>query len=597
MTLSPEQQELVDKYAIKDVSPSSPKQHHGLSADQQALVDKYEIKDAPPSSALGNFGRGALSSLTDAANFLVHPFTHPLGSHGPHVDIPQLQGGDPDSLSYGLGQLAAGIPVYGATDVGVAKLAGMAPKLIRRAVSSAPVRSLVSGALSGAALSAPGNRTTGAALGGILGPIGTGVGQLAGRGVRSLVQTPAYHKLFQGLSRELGESESPLTELGQHVAKNYKWLKGINDNNYEQVFGGLLNHKIGMEDLPKYMNAYNDAKNITLKGSSPEELEKEMGGRTYWGLSGTVKKGLNPHRINDLRSDILKEKRGAFATGNHAEAKEYSGLADALHEDLKNYLMKNAPEHYPYYREAQEFYKSHILPFDQHRGAQNIVKVLKETGNLKTPNGVEVLTKPGNELHASNFVSTDPYSDDTSKLESLGTLLQNSLGNPDKEKAAELTKNVLFRKDTLPNSESYDIEKYLSRYGKMKPNTRDALYDTEHQSMLDALGSYKKRMGKGGKLMKHLSKLGAGIAAGGALGAAVGPHLGAHELMSALMGMGGGAVGAYNIPHAALETAMKVLPDDPHKLIRYLQPYHSSVLSRNIVPGLAMGGIGINQGK
>ena len=584
MTLTPEQQALEDKYRLD--KPSA------LTPEQQVLEDKYRLPS--PSSDLSQFGKGVLTSLSNVGNFLAAPFLHPLGAHGPHYQIPVPAGGDPNRLAYGAGQFVAGLPMYIGTDLGLARAAEMGPRILKGLAYDPLVRSTISGAISSGALASPGHRGIEAGIGGLIAPLSVGVASGAGNTLKNLLRSPIYHKISNLLLGRLGKGEEPLTELGSEIANNYKQLRGISNQNYDDVFMGLRDHKMGIEDLENYERELNNIKNpkVLKKIDAPTiaELEKEMGGRSYHGVAGKIKKGLAPYRIHDIRSELEEAKRDALANNESKLYHHYSNLSNALHNDFEKYITKEAPNIFPLYREAQDFYKSRLVPFQKHYGANKLIKTLREEGELREPNGIEVLSRPGKELIQSNFVPK--AKENVSMLHDLSRLLQSPEGVPNQAKAAHLSRNVMFNKAINPKTGEYDIDKYLKEYGKLGNKQKEFLFSPEEKAILDNLNEYdeKKSTAKGKALISQLGRLASTTLGGAILGEEVGPHLGLHGTNPGLIGAWLGLKGSPLIQKGVSRAAYQLLPNNlPRLNYMLMSRYHPGMIGGEILPAATTG--------
>jgi len=575
---------------IRDVLNSMPDEKSAKNNNLSENDIKEGLKKVTlPPSGMGNFARGFVNPLVQLLNVTpdsINSLLAAAGSNKKLPDIPQIPGGDSQSGAYTLGNIASYIVPGIGTDRLLARSAMNAPKLIAPFLQKALPRTMIGGATTGAAMAPTNQRTEGALWGLAGGPAGLAVGK-AIHLPKFLLGTPAFQKLSDIISPSLGETDSPLMKTATAIANNYNKLKDMSNNLYNK-FGDLLKgHKIDVGDLPAYQNAYKSIldKSGIDKEFSPENLTNSMGGQSYWNVTGKIKKGVSMDEINKIRSGLLTAKRDAFNSDNSTLGKKYGALADALHDDMQNYMQKNAPEAFPAYRQAQDFYREKIVPFDEHQGASQIASLMD-----KNKGDINALYTQGDKLNINDFRPSGNSSEDMTRLNKLAKVLQSPQGQPDYKQAADLSKGLIFKEAAPDKAENFDISKYIKKYNSLTEDQKNFIFSSDENEILKNMKEFQKRKGSSSeKFINSLGKLIGSVAAGGAAADVIGGHAGISPLTSALIGMAGGAAAHQPISQGATSLAADLLPSSKKLLLHLLSPYKENVITKQVMPALGTG--------
>ena len=568
----------------------------GVDALKEQGVDvlspqQYEAHQHPVRSSLENVGRGFASDFINLAN-ITPPvlLTRELAKHGylhGSGKIPQIPGGDPHSLSYGLGEMGGALIPFGGVDMLLEKIASKSPRVASAILKNPYVKSILSGGLVSAGIAPEGQRTEAGALGAAFGGAGQGVSDLFKGLGGGKIKAAAAQKLASLVQPYLGKVDNPTGDTANAIVNSYKDFKGISDSNYHKIFDGLSGHKIGIEDLPQYEKTYSNMFKPPSDATTPDDLLKEMGGRSVRGLAGLEKKGLSPNRVNEIRSELLNEVRDNKIKNESAVARKYSHLADALHGDLQNYFKKIDPALLEKYRGAQDFYRNNIVPFHEHPQSKKILTALKSNNALDNLGDTDDFTRLGGELKSSQFIPS-PGSKDVKRLNMLSPIVRDIEHDPLGDyTAAQLGKGMVFEKAAPDKEGEFDIKKYLKIYKGLGEKQKNFLFSNPEQHILNTLKDYHTTKDEEKKLIPALFKGVGSVLGGAALAGTVGGRLGMGELVPALVGGGAAALKSKAISQGMINMIGKLLPEDMSKLTAILNKSGAQGAPTKIIKQLA----------
>jgi len=615
MVLTSEQQELIDKYATPIDNPNTIKK---LTPEQQELIDKYAT--LIPISSASEMHRQLSQSLQspherelhDITAGLVNPWIN-MANLIPHVNISRMHRYNPNSKTSFMADVAGNVLPFltgeGAIATGASKIPEiaeglkLAPSVISRMghLSSSLMRpsslrtAIVSGGLS-AATAKEGQRGVEGALGALSGGALHGLGYLAGQGMHSLKTTPIIKKAvkaFQPPITALLPEDSAKTASNE-IAASYAKALNNSDDLYANatVAADLKGIKFSKNDLPNYNRVYGEQlrdKKLPDRGVKspsemleplsnpyeisklilPEELQKEL-------QEAMHENTLKPTTIQNERSKLLKMGRGA-----QIGKEEYNDLAHALKLDYLKKMDAEDPRLGDAYIKANDFYRDTIKnKFHAH-------KAFKKMKNALTV--MPGYSEDVNDLYKLNWHGESPQSlinnlVPSSRNQGMEQLedFQNDLMGGDKEKTAQLAKDLMFSKYTTPlNGEptpeeietpnyKFNMYKFLTHYNALGNKQKDYLFNKEERDILNKFASHRDKLKKPGLIKTGMKKLGAGL-----LSYLTASHSGMGTPGS-LAGAAAGALLARPVESAADSAAQAILPSELKKLIPKLNPYQAS---------------------
>lgn len=633
--------------------------------------EEAEVKDIPTASR-GQLGRAAIQAISspteqrlhDVYAGLVNPWINALNLI-PHLNIHQIQRYHPGSLPSVLGEIEGGILPFATGEGAVAAGAGMLPKIAEGVgiggrlgkgaekiadLFSKPsaLRSAGAGALAGASTTPTGMR----------GPAALGAGVLAGatHGLGSAV-SDIVHKIPTGarVQKAVSLYKVPISDNPNEAVENatkqiaHNYAEDLNEAraNYANVLGDADNQvAFGPNDFPNYTKKYREFENIKALPAGvtrPGDISANLGAKVGMGAVARTPEEeeanlkawmegkpdlsplpdlslVRPSEVHAMKSRLLRQGFQSKARGDYTESNKQMQLAGALGEDLLKKLGERKwripgeegkeedfmPLQEGYLR-AQRYFKDHIMPYRNHAAFKKMVNALEPA---RTEDDVSKGLFSLN-WHGKRPESVIPNLVPTSK--DAGTELlrnfQNDLMRGNKEKTAELARNLMFSKYASPfygnlekgeialNGHKFNIKDFLDHYKKLSQSQINYLFTPEDKHVLNTLAPYSKKLKEPHAITQVAKK-----ALGASLGYLTGAHVGGGSHVAKGLGEIAGAALAEPVERRANKTAQMLMSNELDKLLAGIgRPVVADRFTRlpaSLGVGLtqaALGGAGYNE--
>lgn len=638
--LTPEQQAFLDKYEIKTPQATTTSTNQPLTPEQQAFLDKYEIKpkdtgmrlqaslkkdlSTPESQKLHDFTAGIVNPWINMANLI------------PYLHLKTMQPYQKGSLYDVAGNLVGGIAPFLTGEGAIVKGVSYIPKFLETlgatgkgldAVKSAaaiaqrasPLRSAAVGSAIGYAASPDEQREQNALMGGLSAGLLHGAGLGLGAGSNYLLKTPVMKKAVQYFEPPLsvGTPAEGAKEASEAIADNYTLARKKAEDMYNDstVAANLKGVKFNKNDFPSYAEEYKRQQESQelpttrvispdnlIKKTAPEEktpslleLPKSLKDELMKKDVGGEPQTLLPTQVHKMRSDLRRYARSA-PSGFDRDA--YNKLANALNRDYSNKVAETDERLATDYDKANNYWRDVIKgKFENH-------KAFKKMKNALTilP-GSPALEDDISNLHKLNWHGADP-SDLINNLiprnnksgASILESFQNDLMNGDKEKTAQIAKNLMFSKyiKSLNGGEltpeeietpnyKFNMYQFLKHYGDLGEEQKNYLFKPEERKVLNILEANKNSIKKPG-ILQNLAKKGIG----GLLGYAVAAKSGG-TIPTKVMAELSGAALASPVERAAHGAAQLFLPSELKGLLPKLESYQPNFKTTRLPAALSLG--------
>ncbi len=450
------------------------------------------------------FGGNLANEVIDMANFLPgavdYMKQHVVGGKKilpliPHFNVKQ---GPAAKLGTAFGYLPVGVGAEKLVAKGLKKL----PSIIKGAERISPfakrmTTSIIGNTAAGALTSPEGERTTGAVSGGIGGALGQAVPELASKGMS-------------------GFKEAMIPEAAR------KYLSTFSENPSFNKNGELSNemiHRIGKryvselnKSSPTYLKIFND---LTDKGKfiDPDHPKNELSSYKAHLTGGVSQKDayalkrvahpeqmktedlgvIDPFDLHMAQSRLGKEER-KYENTSPSNAATYGMGREALNMDLNRFLKKHGK--LDDYKNASKIFAKNAAEFINplKNGEKNPASRLINSLDLSNVDKRGVVT-----LDAKNPLVENPnidkivsdYTEIPGKrgLQKLNILTKHLGG--DRTAAINYTKHHLFEKSFDKMNDNIDPSKFISIYGKLSNEQKDALFNPLQQNEVHMLAKAK----------------------------------------------------------------------------------------------------------